>query len=99
MSTEQRGWVGTGRGNNLAGSRESRRKGRKVGNMVNDKRWQVTGLGVVTEQGDGQATEVATDPGCPSFLSEMDRGKCPLGLMHGSVVTTCLMCVFKAHPE
>lgn len=58
-----------------------------------------TGRGVVTEQGDGQVTEVATDINCPNFLSEMDRGKCLLGLTHGSEVTTCLTCVLKAHPE
>lgn len=39
-----------------------------------DKGWQVTGVGVVTEQGDGQVTEVATDTGYHGFVSEMDRG-------------------------
>lgn len=63
-----------------------------------DKGWQVTGVGVVTEQGDGQVTEVATDTGYHSFLREMDRGKCLLESMHDSVVTICLTCVFKAHP-
>lgn len=66
--------------------------------MVLDKGWQVTGVGVVTEQGNGQVTEVATDTGYHSFLSEIDRGKCLLELKPGSVETIHLTCVFKAHP-
>lgn len=66
--------MGTGRGNNLAGSRESRSKGREVGNTVNDKRWQMTGVGGGHRTGRWPQTLVA-----PAFLVKWTGGNAPWG--------------------